>query len=132
MIYTEASWPSHRWPNFTFDEMKCSHTGECFIDDAFMDALQDLRDNTGPLTITSGYRHPTHPAEATKPRPGSHSRGMAADIAVRGGYDIVKAAYAVGMTGIGISQSNKGARFIHLDRIPLGDPDIPRPALWSY
>ena len=132
MIYTEASWPKHRWPNFSAQEFTCSHTGDLFVDEGFMDALQDLRTRLGePMTITSGYRHPTHPVEATKSKPGAHTRGMAADIGVRGGYDIVKLAYDVGMTGIGISQSGS-KRFLHLDKVPIGDVAIPRPALWSY
>ena len=47
-----------RYPNFSRDEFECSHTGECDMDAEFMDALQELRDQFGPMRITSGYRSP--------------------------------------------------------------------------
>ncbi len=44
-----------------------------------MDKLQDLRDEMGPLFITSGYRSLTHPSEAKKDRPGPHTHGRACE-----------------------------------------------------
>ena len=35
-----------------------------------------------PLVVTSWYRSPWHSIEAAKPRPGPHTTGLAADIAV--------------------------------------------------
>ena len=65
--YHQAEWPSDRWPNFSYDEIKCSATGMCRVDEDLMDKLQRLREAVGkPLTITSGYRSPDHPIEAAK------------------------------------------------------------------
>ena len=112
-----------RWPNFSRREMACRHTGECAMRPAFMDRLQALRDAHGrPLIVTSGYRAPTHPIEAAKPRPGVHSLDGAAAL------ELVRLALALGFTGIGVSQRAGRARFLHLD-----DWDAaPRPNLWSY
>jgi len=118
------------YPNFSEAEFKCSHTGKCEMDEAFMDALQTLRTiYDKPMTITSGYRDPTHPIEAKKDKPGAHATGRAADIACDGqaAYDIMQIAFELGFTGIGVSQKGNG-RFIHLDTIEGG----PRPNVWSY
>lgn len=29
-----------------------------------------------PMRVTSGYRHPTHPIEAKKAKPGEHASGL--------------------------------------------------------
>ena len=55
-----------RYPNFSRIEFACSHTGECDMDAEFMDALQELRNQFGPMRITSGYRSPEHPIEKRK------------------------------------------------------------------
>lgn len=118
------------YPNFSEAEFACSHTGECNMREDFMDALQTLRTYYDkPMTITSGYRHPTHPVEAKKERPGTHTMGLAADIACDGqdAYDIMQIAFELGFTGIGVSQRGSG-RFVHLDMLQ-GDP---RPNVWSY
>lgn len=123
-----------RWPNFTRAELACRHTGECRIHPDFMDRLQALRRAFGrPMRVTSGYRHPTHPAEAGKARPGAHSLGRAADIQVEGedAVRLMSLAYQLGFTGIGVQQKGHG-RYIHLDDVPTGRADIPRFALWSY
>jgi len=120
----------NNYPNFTEDEFRCSHTGECDMDEDFMDALQTLRTMYDrPMTITSGYRHPTHPVEAKKAKPGAHSTGMAADIACDGqaAHEILQIAFEIGFTGIGVKQKGKG-RFIHLDMLE----EQPRPNVWSY
>ena len=92
-------------------------------------ARQKLRDQFGPMRITSGYRSPKHPIEARKSKPGTHASGRAADIAVSRG-DAVKLLRLAMMdgrfTGFGIQQ--KGAkRFIHLDSTTTN-----RPTIWSY
>ncbi len=106
----------HKYPNFTEDEFKCSHTGECKMDKNFMRRLQDLRVECGfPFVITSGYRDPTHPVEAAKLKAGEHSIGKACDIAISGRNVIVLLALAhkLGFTRYGIKQKG-GGRFIHL------------------
>ena len=82
-----------------------------------------------PMTITSGYRDPKHPIEARKEKPGTHTTGLAADIACNGqdAYDILQIAFELGFSGIGVQQKGS-ARFIHLDMWEDG----PRPNVWSY
>ena len=99
MNYTAADWLAERWPNFAHNELACSETGECEMDETFMDRLQLLRDHYGhPLTITSGYRSPAHSIEVVKSSgPGTHAKGHAVDA-----YDILTAALVCGFTGIGL------------------------------
>jgi uncharacterized protein YcbK (DUF882 family) len=135
MSYTASNWPTDRWPNFAFTEMACSETGECAIDEGFMDTLQNLRNELGrPMTITSGYRSPRHSIEAAKTTgPGSHVRGRAVDVACAGvdAFEILTEALAVGFTGIGVKQRGEH-RFLHLDDLALGEHIAPRPTIWSY
>ena len=75
-----------------------------------MDCLQRLRSAVGlPLPVSSAYRSPDHPVEASK-----------------------EVAMDAGFTGIGVKQSGEG-RFIHLDTIThLDDFPAERPTIWSY
>ena len=134
VAYTADTWPTDKWPNFSFEEMACQETGECEIVKITMDRLQDLRNELGqPLTITSGYRSPRHSIEAAKAAPGTHSMGRAVDIACAGvvALEILREALAVGFTGIGVKQKGEH-RFLHLDDLKLGEHTAPRPAIWSY
>jgi len=119
-----------RYPNFGRDEFACSHCGDEEMNAEFMDALQELRIAFGkPMTITSGYRCPSHPIEARKSRPGSHASGCAADIAVSRGDAVQLLRYALQdgrFTGFGVQQKS-GGRFIHLDTLTTN-----RPMIWSY
>ena len=110
MSYTEATWPKDRWPNFAHRELACSETGECEMDEAFMDRLQLLRNHYGhALRITSGYRSPAHSIEAAKPAPfGTHCQGP------RRGH------------------RSRERRFLHLDDLAPGEYSVPRPSIWSY
>jgi len=119
-----------KYENFSEREFQCSHTGRCEMDDAFMDKLQELRTRYGKgMTITSGYRDPSHPIEASKDKPGMHTLGIAADIACNGAeaYHIMKLAFDLGFTGIGVAQKGH-KRFIHLDIYTRP----PRSNVWSY
>lgn len=122
-----------RWenyPNFSEKEFACTFTGRCFMNEYFMDKLQELRTAYDkPLIITSGFRDPKHPVEAIKTNPGIHTRGEACDIACNGqeAFEIIKLAINIGFTGIGIKQKASG-RFIHLDTFNQS----PRPNIWSY
>ena len=141
MIWTKENWPRGRWPNFSFDELACTHSGlnEMRIDT--MDRLQKVRTRYGrPVHLTSGYRDVTHPREAVKRDPegnirgGPHSTGRAIDVAVRGveAVHLLTLALEVGFTGIGVDQRGDG-RFLHLDDLqPEDDFHVPRPWLWSY
>ena len=67
MSFSVNNWPEDRWPNFAHRELACSETGECEMDEAFMDRLQLLRNHYGhALRIASGYRSPAHSIEAAK------------------------------------------------------------------
>ena len=118
-----------RYPNFSRIEFACSHTGECDMDAEFMDALQELRNQFGPMRITSGYRSPEHPIEKRKAKPGTHASGRAADIATSRGdaVRLLRLALLDGrFTGFGIQQKGE-KRFIHLDSTTTN-----RPTIWSY
>ena len=136
MIYTPESWPEGRWRNFSWREMACKHTDICDVDPDMMDTLQLLRtDINAPITISSGYRHPTHPVEAKKDKPGTHTTGKAVDIVCYG----VKAHRVLELAarhwhGIGVKQHGPmPERFIHLDMVEAGEIEhIPRPFLFSY
>ncbi len=117
---------------FTEDELKCRHTGECKMDDEFMQVLDNIREKCGfPFVITSAYRSPEHPIEAKKSRPGAHSSGKAVDVLVHmeQAYKLVEVAIRFGIPRIGVSQKGHvGARFIHLDM----DTTRAQPRIWSY
>lgn len=148
------------YDNFAEWEFRCRQTGRVEMQPGTLFRLQLTRDilQRG-MTVNSGYRHISHPAERTKGRPGSHTFGHAADIqasgkdalellyaamltsAVEAGLLSVKQAKAWlpqllqnGFTGIGVQQAggvSHDKRFIHLDDIE-SDVARPRPWLWSY
>ena len=121
-------WSSYQ--NFSAKEFDCSHCGKNEMQPDFLQKLQTLRNVYGkPMRITSGYRCPEHPIEAKKANPGAHSSGCACDVAVDGqqAYELMKHAFALGFTGIGVNQKTSG-RFIHLDTLE----ELPRPNVWSY
>ena len=135
MIYTEDTWPSGRWRNFSIDEMKCHHTGICDVDPEFMDNLQLLRTDVNfPITVSSGYRHGTHPIEAAKEKPGTHTTGKAVDIVCYGlrAHRIIQEAHHY--LGIGVKQHGPvQERFIHLDTVEAGELEhVTRGWIWSY
>jgi uncharacterized protein YcbK (DUF882 family) len=119
---------------FTDAEFACRHCNQNRMDRAFLAMVDELRHRCGfPLTITSGYRCPTHNAAVSSTgAAGPHTTGRAVDIGVsrHRAHDVLRHALAMGFTGIGVQQ--KGAsRFIHLDM--LREPQhAPRPSVWSY
>jgi len=128
-----VSWES---PYFTQDEMRCQcGCNEDGMDPDFMEKLTSLRADWGqPMVITSGYRCPHHPIEARKSKPGAHTTGHAADVAIYGedAYKLLCVALGHGFTGVGIAQKGSyGSRFLHLDDLETDD-GFPRPTIWSY
>ena len=120
-----------KYPNFTAKEFACQHCGGDGVREDLVARLQELRTRYGkPMQITSGYRCPQHPVEARKTSPGAHAMGLAADVGVDGveAHQILKLAFELGFTGIGVQQKGSG-RFIHLD-IRAGE--LPGPTVWSY
>lgn len=99
---------------FNVSDFDCRETGENKMDSKFLKKLDMLRQVCGfPFYITSGYRSPSHSAEKLKSKPGTHTQGIAADIAVQGGsqrMQIVRHATALGFTGIGVAKG-----FVHVD-----------------
>jgi len=99
---------------FDIKEFDCQETGTNEMNPFFLEKLDHLRHQCGfPFKITSGYRDPSHSIEARKTRPGTHARGIAADIQINSGsegYVIVKEAMKMGFGGIGIAKN-----FIHVD-----------------
>ena len=135
--FTADTWDRERWPNFSFAEIACRETNHCLIDVAFMDRVQRLRSGCGfAITITSGYRSPEHSVEAAKEARGSHTYGVAVDIAVSGAkaHIVLSEAMILNFTGIGISQKGPlKSRFIHLDMMRSDiSARFPRPSVWSY
>lgn len=120
-----------KYPNFKPEEFRCRHCGNDGIKEELIAKLQAMRTEYGkPMAITSGYRCPQHPQEASKTTPGAHALGLAADIGVQGSeaHKILALAFKHGFTGIGVQQKGTG-RFIHVD---LCTNELPRPAVWSY
>lgn len=119
------------WPNFSPAELADRVSGELRVEEEFLDRLQDLRLRVGfPLPVTSGYRSPEHNAKVSSTGlAGPHTTGRAVDIGLSGVNVVVlvRAAFELGFTGIGLKQHGTG-RFVHLD-----DLDIElRPRIWTY
>ena len=117
------------YPNFSEAEFRCRHTQKCEMKPDFMRVLQAIRNEYGkPMTITSGYRHWTHPVEARKGHTtGEHTRGTCVDIACADGrtrFELVQIALKHGITRIGIAKT-----FVHLG---IGGAGLPAPVIWEY
>ena len=111
---------------FELSEFECSETHTNEISIHFVYDLDTLRGMCGfPFIINPGYRDPSHSAEVDKPNgPGTHSQGIAADIAYSDGaqlYTILRNAFEMDFTGIGVADS-----FVHLDKRTT------IPVAWSY
>lgn len=127
---SDAQW--HLYKNFTKSEFDCKETGENGMNHEFMLKLQYLRTvYKKPMVVTSGFRSVNHSIEKSKARPGVHTTGYAADIAVShsDAHELLRCAFYVGFAGIGVNQKGN-ARFIHIDDAPV--TDWPRPNVWSY
>ncbi|WP_417454461.1 D-Ala-D-Ala carboxypeptidase family metallohydrolase [Kiloniella sp.] len=122
---TKISWSDYS--NFSAFEFACKcGCGRSDMKPEFMAKLQELRDQVGPLEITSGFRCRNHPVEKNKKRPGAHSVGLAADIVPLKSrrYDLLTTISDMRFRGIGVAKT-----FIHIDE---GHPYAYRPASWSY
>lgn len=127
--------PLHYPGHFDRSEFLCSHCGKEGMRQETLDRLGRLRLAYGqPLVITSGYRCKDHPVEAKKASgPGAHTLGCAVDIRAIGreAFQLVKLAYGLGYTGIGISQREGQPRYVHLDDADAAT-GLVRPTTWSY
>jgi|TARA_R110000803_G_scaffold93252_1_gene160750 uncharacterized protein YcbK (DUF882 family) len=111
---------------FSISDFDCQETGNNQMSQDFVQRLDELRHVCGfPFVITSGYRDPEgHSIEKAKSTPGTHSRGIAADVKINNGaegYVIVSEAMKAGFKGIGIAKT-----FIHIDDRTTA------PVIWSY
>ncbi len=110
---------------FDLSEFNCQESGVNAMSPDFIHKLDELREACDfPFKITSGFRSVHHSIEAKKMVPGTHSQGIAADIAVSGGTQrmiIVQKALSMGFTGIGVAKT-----FIHVDTRET------TPVLWCY
>ncbi len=97
--------------------------------------LEVIRTEAGaPLRLSSWYRHPDHPIERRKARPGPHTTGLAVDVLCHGrlAMRILRAALGHDVHGLGINQRGpRASRYLHLDLVE-GDEYRPRPHIWSY
>lgn len=115
---------------------KCNNCGSTGreMDNDFMQKLDTLREYLGfPFVITSAYRCPAHNNNVSSTGfNGAHTTGKAVDIAVNRtqAYDLMKAAFEQGFTGIGVNQKSV-SRYIHIDTI-TASPSVIRPTVWSY
>lgn len=105
-------WDKKRWPNFSASEFACRHCGEYIHDPVFLDTMQALRHEAGPLHILSGHRCAIHNAKVGG-APLSQHLSIAADISLKNHLDrkrLAQVARDVGFTGFGYYQT-----FLHVD-----------------
>jgi len=100
------------------------------------DKLRRIEGRLGmELIYTSGARCAAHNSKVSATGDdGPHTYQVAADIACKGAMarDVIGAAIAEGMTGIGISQKGPHEkRFVHIDLME-DRPGHPRPWVWTY
>ena len=121
--------------NFSREELQCSFSGECEIEEDALNRLQALRDEWGkPIKLSSAYRSAENPRERTKKTgPGYHhgvngDGGQAFDVLIAG-EDVppfIALAIKHGFRGIGVNQKGEwNQRFIHIDTRD-------KYACWSY
>lgn len=107
--------------NFNVSEFACHGSGCCStvqIDEQLVKYVQKIRDHfKAPVTINSGYRCPVHNKLIGGATNSYHSRGMAADIAVKGiaPKEVAKYAESIGIRGIGLYETNRDGYFVHVD-----------------
>jgi len=110
---------------FHESEFRCRETGENRMKPEFITMLDELRERCGfSFTVTSGFRSVEHTAERSKTKGGTHTQGIAADIAVANGEQrmkIVREALDMGFGGIGVART-----FVHVDMRTT------TPVMWTY
>lgn len=102
--------------NFSSHEFDCKGKGCCSkttVDPQLVQHLQKIRDKFGvSVTINSGYRCYTHNRAVGGATGSRHTKGMAADIVVKGikPTEVAKYAESIGVLGIGLYDT-----FVHID-----------------
>ena len=107
--------------NFKSNEFDCHGVGCCsitLIDTKLVEYLQKIRNHFGqPVTINSGYRCPSHNKAIGGANGSRHTKGEAADIAVKNiaPAEVAKYAESIGILGIGLYETAKDGYFVHID-----------------
>ena len=128
-ISEQSEW-KEEWKNFVLDEFKCSCCGEVKMDAAMIDLIQEARNVLGPLSITSGYRCPSHNASVSSTgEAGPHTTGHSLDISVKNSQHRKQLIdhFATKVTGLGVAKS-----FIHIDNLTEEQGFDMRPNAWKY
>lgn len=118
--YAKGS-PANLSNNFAAYEFSCHGNGCCSttqVDTKLVEYLQKIRDHfKQPVTITSGYRCPTHNRNVGGATGSYHAKGQAADIVVRNvaPAEVAKFAESIGILGIGLYETNYDGYFVHVD-----------------
>lgn len=106
---------------FNSTEFDCHGNGCCsqtLINEKLVEYLQKIREHFGqPITITSGYRCPTHNGNVRGATGSRHTKGDAADIVVKGitPREVAKYAESIGILGIGLYETSSDGYFVHVD-----------------
>jgi hypothetical protein len=121
MVYTKGK-PTKLSKNFNSTEFDCNGVGCCSettLDLKLVAYLQQIREHFGaPVTINSGYRCAKHNVRSGGASGSRHTKGMAADIVVKGvaPAEVAKYAESIGILGIGLYESKDcGDDFVHID-----------------
>lgn len=138
LIYVAAKWDEIEFfnPDTTDANLRCQHCGNVHMDHFFMCSMDDTRRILGfPLGVNSGYRCKQYDQNIGGAN--VHPTGHALDSPIAGdrAYELIQ--YAVSpespFTGIGIYQKGPwDKRYVHLDDLPPGIPNHPRPRIWTY
>lgn len=118
--------------NFSRHEFSCPCCGQAEMDPWFMSMLQLLRDAYGKPIVPvegGGYRCQMYGPNKTS----AHCEGKAIDPGIprEDMYEVLKLAFRLGFTGIGLKQKD-GAWQLHLDTaLPILNKR-PRPWVWTY
>lgn len=111
---------SHRWPNFSPDELRSKGNGDLRIHYETLDAMQRLRVMIKrPLIVNSYYRDPAYNMQVGGSAQSYHMLGRAVDTPVfntdLGRISLIHYATLCGFTGFGEYPEQ---RFTHLDTGP--------------
>ena len=114
-----------------FDSKDMPGSGAKFMDNAFLQMLDDARSIAGiPFNITSGYRSEKINKLAGGVKNSSHLVGRAADIAVGSGNErliIIMALIQAGFRRVGVARG-----FIHTDNDSISMGGTKPDSIWTY
>lgn len=106
---------------FVSTEFDCHGNGCCSttqINPLLVERLNQIREHfNAPITISSGYRCPTHNRNVGGATGSRHTAGDAADIIVKGHTprEVAQYAESIGIKGIGLYETAADGHFVHID-----------------